>query len=95
MNISIEGHNIEVTQGLHDHVTQKLTKVTKHFDNITSIHTILKVEKMIHGAEATIHLPGTNIFANSEHDDLYVAIDHLMDKLIRQIEKYKNKMRNH
>jgi putative sigma-54 modulation protein len=46
-------------------------------------------------AEATIHVSGGELFANSEHQDLYAAIDALSDKLDRQLIKYKEKHRDH
>ena len=45
-------------------------------------------------AEATIHINGANVFADSVHEDMYAAIDGLVDKLDRQVKKHKEKMVN-
>ena len=56
---------------------------------------ILSVEKLVQKAEATVHADGTELFANSEHEDLYAAIDALADKLDRQLIKRKERLRGH
>jgi putative sigma-54 modulation protein len=52
----------------------------------------LSVEKLRHRAEATIHISGAEVFADSDCDDLYAAIDKLTDKLDRQVIKHKEKL---
>jgi putative sigma-54 modulation protein len=52
----------------------------------------LSVEKLNQIAEATLHVNGGELFANSEHTDMYAAIDTLLDKLDRQIIKHKDKL---
>jgi len=55
----------------------------------------LIVEKAIHKAEASIHVAGADLFAASEAEDMYAAIDQLADKLDRQVIKHKEKGRRH
>lgn len=97
MQLSISGHHIDVTDALKNYVTEKLQKLERHFDHITNVHVVLSVEKLKQRAEATIHLSGGEVFAESDCDDLYAAIDKLTDKLDRQILKHKGKRvgRNH
>lgn len=91
MQLNISGHHVEMTDALKDYVEDKLSKLTRHFDNITSGQVTLTVEKERQKAEAIIHLSGQDIHASSEHDDMYAAIDLLSDKLDRQVVKYKEK----
>jgi len=95
MQLSISGHQLEVTESLHDYVANRIEKLTHHFDKITNTHVILSVEKKVQKAEATMHINGKDLFAEADHDDLYVAIDLLADKLDRQLIKHKEKMRNY
>ena len=95
MHITITGHHLEVTQSLRDYVDSKLEKLKRHFDQVTNVEVILSVEKLRHIAEATIPVNGNNIFANAEDEDMYAAIDALVDKLDRQIIKRKEKVTNH
>ncbi|MDP1651662.1 MAG: ribosome-associated translation inhibitor RaiA [Rhodocyclaceae bacterium] len=95
MNLNITGHHIEVTPALREYVTGKVDKVIRHFDHVTSVHVILSVEKLVQKAEITLHVKGKDIFADSSDADLYAAIDLLVDKLDRQVLKYKNKQNDH
>jgi putative sigma-54 modulation protein len=70
-------------------------KVIRHFDHVTSVHVILSVEKLAQKAEITLHVKGKDIYADSSDTDLYAAIDKLIDKLDRQVLKYKNKNQDH
>jgi putative sigma-54 modulation protein len=95
MQLSVTGHHIEVTQSLRDYVGTKLAKLERHFDQMTDIHCILTVEKLLHKAEATVHLGGGTIHADSTQSDMYAAIDTLVDKLDRQVKKHKEKLTDH
>ena len=75
MQLSISGHHLTVTEPLRDYVTEKLQKLERHYDHITNTHVVLSVEKLQHRAEATIHISGAELFAESDCDDLYAAID--------------------
>lgn len=91
MQINVSGHHVEVTPPLHDYVTTKLGKLQRHFDNITNTSVVLTVEKLVHKAEATVHVAGGDLFAASESADMYAAIDSLADKLDRQLIRHKEK----
>jgi putative sigma-54 modulation protein len=95
MNLNIAGHHIEVTPALRDYVTSKLDRVIRHFDNVTNVHVILSVDKLKQKAEITMHVKGKDIYADSIESDLYAAIDGLVDKLNRQVVKYKEKISDH
>ena len=95
MNLKITGHHIEVTPALNDYVKEKLDRVIRHFDHVTSVHVILSVAKLKQKAEVTLHVKGKDIFAECEEADLYAAIDAVADKLDRQVVKYKEKNNNH
>jgi putative sigma-54 modulation protein len=95
MQWSVTGHHVEITQSLRNYVSTKLAKLERHFDNMTDIHCVLTVEKLQHKAEATIHLGGGTIHADSIEPDMYAAIDMLIDKLDRQVKKHKEKLTDH
>lgn len=94
MQINISGHHLEVTPALREYVTNKLGKLERHFDSITNTQVTLSVEKLRQKAEAKVHVSGADLFAQSEHEDMYAAIDALTDKLDRQILKHKEKLIN-
>jgi putative sigma-54 modulation protein len=95
MQLTITGHHIDVTPALKSKVESKLSKLERHIDHLTDIHCILTVEKLRHKAEATVHLSGGTIHADAIEDDMYAAVDALVDKLSRQVTKHKEKLTDH
>ena len=95
MQLNVTGHHIDMTDSLQNYVEGKMERLERHFDNVTNVHVVLTVEKLRHKAEATIHISGADVFADSEDADMYAAIDALADKLDRQIKKHKEKQTNH
>lgn len=95
MQIDLSGHHIDVTDSLRNYVHEKIGRLEKHFDRVTDVHVVLSVEKQIQKAEATILVKGNKIFAHSDEEDMYAAIDSLADKLDRQIIKHKEKLKKH
>lgn len=92
MQISFTGHHLEITDALRQFTKEKLEKLERHFDRITSIHVTFAVEKLTHTAEATINVPGTSLHAEADSNgDMYAAVDSLIDKLHRQLKKHKEK----
>lgn len=92
MQIKLSGHHVEITQALHDYVHDKLERIERHFDNVTSAHVILSVEKLNQKAEATIHVAGNELYADAVEEDMYAALDALIDKIDRQIKRHKEKL---
>ncbi|GHT87238.1 ribosomal subunit interface protein [Betaproteobacteria bacterium] len=95
MNLNITGHHVEVTDAIREYTTEKLDRVVRHFDNVTSVSVILSVDKLNQKAEATVHVRGKDIHVESIDADLYAAVDALVDKLSRQVQKYKEKSNAH
>jgi len=91
MNINLTGRHLEITPAIREHVTAKLGKIKRHFDNLIDINVILSVDKLKQKAEATVHMSGKTVFAETDDTNLYVAIDNLVDLLDRQIIKHKDK----
>jgi putative sigma-54 modulation protein len=101
--IQLTGQNLDITDILHDFVSKKFAKLERHADSITSIHVVLHVENQHKSrdvedkdepqqiASAKLHIRGTEIYAKTESGDMYKSIDLLVDKLVRQLNKYKRK----
>ena len=100
MNLTISGHHLEVTPALHDYVVAKLDKITRHFDQVVDVKVLLTVENLTEKekrqkAEVTLHVKGRDIFIEQADEDLYAAIDIVMDKLDRQVARHKDKVKDH
>tara|TARA_R110001583_G_scaffold43107_6_gene137066 strand:- start:3819 stop:4106 length:288 start_codon:yes stop_codon:yes gene_type:complete len=95
MQINLTGHHVELTSSLRDYVDTKFAKLERHFDHISNVHVVLTIEKLDQKAEATVHLKGSEIHASAANADMYTSIDTLVDKLDRQVLKYKGKITQH
>ena len=95
MQLSVTGHHVDVSAALRGYVEKKLERIGRHFDQVMDVHCVLTVEKLRQKAEATLHASGCAIHADATEEDMYAAIDLLMDKLDRCIKKYKEKRGDH
>jgi putative sigma-54 modulation protein len=94
MNYIVRGENIEVTPALRDYAEKKFGRLEKYFENTSSFtcHVTLRVLRGEQTVEVTIPMPGLILRAEDTHSDLYAAIDLVVEKLERQIRKYKTKV---
>ena len=81
-------------------MTTKLDRVIRHFDQVVDVKVLLTVEKQKEKekrqrAECNIHVKGSDMFAESSHEDLYAAVDDLVDKLDRQVVRHKSRVQEH
>jgi putative sigma-54 modulation protein len=80
---------------MRNYVNEKVGRLDRHFDQALDIHIVLTVEKLRHKAEATLHVSGSNLHADDVREDMYAAIDGLIDKLDRQGKRHKEKLKSH
>ena len=95
MQLNVSGHHLEITDSLRDYVESKVERLERHFDLVSDVHCILSVEKLRHKAEAKVNVNGDTIFAEETQEDMYAAIDGLVDKLDRRVRKHKEKLVDH
>jgi putative sigma-54 modulation protein len=95
MQLNVSGHHVNVTDSLRGYVESKIERLERHFDLVSNVHCILSVEKLRHKAEAKVNVNGDTIFAETTEEDMYAAIDSLVDKLDRRVRKHKEKMVDH
>jgi len=90
MNLNLTGHHVEITPAIRDYVTSKFDRIGRHFDHVIDVNVIMTVEKLKQRIEANVHVRGKDIFAEcGDQEDMYAAIDLLIDKLDRQLLKHK------
>jgi len=95
MQLSISGHQIELTDSLKNYIGEKMKRVERHFDHLTSIDVVLHVEKIHHKAEATVNAKGVTLHAHAASENMYATIDNLTDKLDSQVRRHKEKLTDH
>ena len=88
----VRGKNIEVTQALKDYVEKRVQTITKQFKTVGEITAVMRVEKGKHTVEITVPASGIVLRAQETSDNMYASIDECVEKIERQIHKYKTRL---
>ncbi|MDE5539020.1 MAG: ribosome-associated translation inhibitor RaiA [Bacilli bacterium] len=96
MELNIRGDKVTVTKAIKDYVTEKIAKLDKYFDNakVLTANVLIRVRNNERTIEVTVPISKFTLRAEERHEDLYAAIDLVVDKLERQIRKNKTKLNN-
>lgn len=92
MKVQVRGRNVEVTNALKEYVEKRLGKLVKYLDLIEEAQVTLTVEKDSHRVEVTIPINGIILRGEESTGDMYASIDLVVEKLEKQIERYKGKL---
>lgn len=95
MTIHVSGHHIEVTPALHNYVNEKFQRIEHHLCDLIKMDVSLHVEKNQNTAKANVYVKGDVLHAEAQDDNMYAAIDSLIDKVHRQAIKHKDKLHKH
>ncbi len=95
MQISVVGRGVRATKALRSYAESKVKKIEKYIPKATEAVVTLRVEKYRHIAEILIKGNKTLIQAEGESNEMYTSIDNVMNKIVRQLKKYKEKRQDH
>ena len=95
MQILLTGRNLGITQALRRYAEEKVGRLQKYLEHITSAHIVLSVEKYRQIAEVTLRVRDFTIRGEESTADMYSSIDLVVEKLERQLHTYKGKILNH
>lgn len=93
MELNIVGKNIDVTNALKEYADKRLSKLDRYFNKSVEAQVTMSVVKGTHIVEVTVFLNGGIILrAEDGTEDMYASIDSVLDKLERQVKKYKTRI---
>jgi putative sigma-54 modulation protein len=96
MQVSVIGRHIEVTDALKQYATEKFGRLERYLPKgVEAVITLSVVKKVHHFAEAVIRSNGALIQASEETEEMYSAIDLLVEKIERRVRRYKEKLVDH
>jgi putative sigma-54 modulation protein len=95
MQLSVTFRRMEASEALRNYVQDKTSKLTKYIDKPLESQVTLSMERFRHIADVVINADGIRIAGQEAHEDMYAAIDLVMDKIERQVKKYREKIRKH
>lgn len=94
MNIQITARNIDLTDAIRNYAEKKVSKLEKYFDHITEASVLLEVQKNVHIVEVLLSAKGVFMKGLEKSEDLYASIDLAVDKIEKQLVKYKEKLKD-
>jgi putative sigma-54 modulation protein len=96
MEMTVTGRHVDITPPIREYAEKKLDQIGIDFPRILSAHYILEVDKFRHIAELVLQCGNhITIEAREVSEDLYASIDRVVDKVARQMRKYKTKIQRH
>ena len=96
MKVDITFRNMFATDALRNHVQEKLEKVTeKYLDKVSEAHVTLSLERYLHHADINLHAGHFHLRGKEKCEDMYASIDLAVDKIERQLKKYKDRLKSH
>lgn len=95
MNVQLSGHHIEITPAIRAYLISKLSRVKNHFEQAIEVHATFSLDNSLKKAALRLHSKGHDFQAEDIDYDLYKAIDSVVDKLDKQVIKYKTKNQEH
>ncbi|MFZ7112732.1 MAG: ribosome hibernation-promoting factor, HPF/YfiA family [Desulfatiglandales bacterium] len=93
MEITVTFRHMEPSESLKTYAEEKISKIKKYLYSPMEAHVVLGVEKFRHMADVTLRVDGTMIKGMEETENMYSAIDQVMDKLEAQVKKHRSKIR--
>jgi putative sigma-54 modulation protein len=95
MQVSVTFRHMDPTSALKEFAAEKVARISKYIHTPTDAHIVLSVEKYMHKADITIKAHGMMMRGKEKSEDMYASIDRAVDKIERQVKRYKNKLSNH
>jgi putative sigma-54 modulation protein len=100
VSVEVKGKNLPITPALHDQVVSKMQKLDRYLDQLNALEVELCTEATRESAhhnsvEATATVHGRTIRVRTVNADMYAAIDEAVDKLYRQLNRTKERMKSH
>jgi putative sigma-54 modulation protein len=91
MTITTTARHYQLTPALKEYAESKVLQLKKYFDNIVTAHIVFELEKYRHAVELSIHVNGKDFNGREVSEDMYASVDRVVEKLERQIRRYKGK----
>ncbi len=95
MQTSITFRNLEASESIKSYAREKVDRVNKYLDKASDAHVVLALERHLHHADITVHAGPFLLRGREKSEDMYASIDLAMDKIERQLKRYKEKLKSH
>ena len=93
MQVNITFRGMDSTEALKNHLKQRIEHVEKFFDRAVEAHVVLSLERYLHHADLSLQAGHFLLRGKAKSEDMYKSIDEAMEKIERQLKRYKDKIR--
>ncbi len=94
MKVTYSGHNIKITDDIHAYILKRADKIEARFNGMQELNVVLKAEKHQFDAEMIVTAPRVSFYAKSETHEVLSALDTVTDKIISQLRRYKDRVKD-
>ncbi len=95
MQVHITGRHVDITDGIREHVYDKVERTLIDFPRVEDVRIILELQKIMHSAEVVVHGKNIHVEGESSSENMYTSIDEALDKVERQLRKLRQKVKAH
>jgi putative sigma-54 modulation protein len=95
MQLSITFRHMDASDFLKEYAREKVERVNKYLDRAGEAHVVLSLERHLQNADIQIQSGSWVLRGREKSEDMYASIDLAMDKIERQLKRYKDKLKNH
>lgn len=95
MQVLVTFRHMDPSEALKNLATEKVMRIKKYLDGASDAHVVFSVDKYMHKAEVTIPFQGIMIHAEEVSADMYHSVDRAVDKMEKQVKRYRNKLLKH
>jgi len=94
-NVIVTGRHVHVTDGMKQHAVERIARLERVATRIIDVHVTMDIQKLNHRVDIQMKYGHTLIRSHAESTDMYVSIDQAVDKLDKQLKKYKKRIQDH
>lgn len=94
-NVMVTGRHVHITEGMKEHAIEKISRLEKIGDRIIDVNVTMDIQKLDQRVDILMKYGHTIIRSHASSNDMYVSIDQAVDKLQRQLKRYKNKLQDY
>ncbi|HZH02181.1 MAG TPA: ribosome-associated translation inhibitor RaiA [Myxococcaceae bacterium] len=95
MHLNITFRNLDASDSLKEHARERVERVNKFLDRAGEAHVVLSLERHLHHADVTLHSGSFVLRGKEKSPDMYTSIDQAVEKIERQLRRYKEKLKSH
>ena len=94
MKVTYSGHNLKITDDIHAYILKRAAKIAGRFDGMQELNVVIRSEKHRFDAEMIVTAPRVSFYAKSETREVLSALDTVTDKIISQIRRYRDRVKD-